>query len=96
MPRILVNGRHLYYEEYGKGDPVVFLSGLGGDHRAFSIPVRALATRFRTLALDHRDVGQSDRAEVDYTTADMAEDVAAGSRLAAWWRRNWSSATRRR
>lgn len=77
MPTVLANGRALYYEEAGEGRPLIFLSGLGGDHRAFSIELRHFAARFRTLALDHRDVGRSDRADVSYTTADMADDVAA-------------------
>jgi 3-oxoadipate enol-lactonase len=77
MPKIHVNGRTLYYEESGHGDPLVFLSGLGGDHRAFSVAMRHFKSRFRTLALDARDVGQSDRAEAGYTTADMADDVAS-------------------
>jgi 3-oxoadipate enol-lactonase len=77
MPKIVLDGRTFYYEEAGDhGDPLVFLSGLGGDHRAFSRPQRYFATRFRTLALDARDVGQSDRCESSYTTADMAGDVA--------------------
>ncbi|HEX8198994.1 MAG TPA: alpha/beta hydrolase, partial [Isosphaeraceae bacterium] len=54
----------------------VFLSGLGGDHRAFSVPARYFATRYRAVALDHRDVGRSDRATAPYTTADMADDAA--------------------
>jgi pimeloyl-ACP methyl ester carboxylesterase len=33
--------------------------------------------RYRALALDARDVGQSDRALEPYTTAEMADDVAA-------------------
>src|SRR3954454_16353317 len=77
MPRILANGHHLFFEEQGQGDPLVFLSGLGGDHRAFSVAMRHFASRYRTLALDARDVGQSDRAEGHYGTADLAEDVAA-------------------
>jgi pimeloyl-ACP methyl ester carboxylesterase len=76
MPRIAVAGRQLFYEESGTGDAVVFLGGLGGDHRAFSIPVRHFGTLYRALALDARDVGQSDRATGPYTTADMADDVA--------------------
>lgn len=75
MPKVFVNGRSLYFEEYGAGDPVVFLSGLGGDHRAFAVPMRAFGTRFRALALDNRDVGQSDRYEDSYTTADLADDA---------------------
>src|SRR3954469_12767545 len=62
MPSVFSNGRNLYYEKLGSGDPLVFLSGLGGDHRAFSVPVRHFGVRFRAVALDHRDVGRSDRA----------------------------------
>src|SRR3954468_5021025 len=76
MPRILANGRPLFYEESGQGEPLVFLSGLGGDHRAFSVPMRYFGTRYRALALDARDVGQSDRAEGPYSTAELADDVA--------------------
>jgi 3-oxoadipate enol-lactonase len=77
MPKIVVRGRSFYYEEMGsQGDPLVFLSGLGGDHRAFGRTQRHFATRFRTLSLDARDAGQSDRTEGPYTSADMADDVA--------------------
>jgi 3-oxoadipate enol-lactonase len=78
MPKALVHGRHLFYDEsgHGHGEALVFLSGLGGDHRAFSVALRHFGTRYRTLALDARDAGQSDRAEAPYTTAEMAEDVA--------------------
>jgi 3-oxoadipate enol-lactonase len=77
MPKIEVRGRSFFYEEMGsRGDPLVFLSGLGGDHRAFNRPQRYFATKFRTMAFDSRDAGQSDRAESAYTTADMADDVA--------------------
>ncbi len=74
MPKVRVSGRELFYEEAGEGVPLVFLSGLGGDHRAFSVPVRHFAKRYRTLALDARDVGQSDRSATAYTTADLADD----------------------
>jgi 3-oxoadipate enol-lactonase len=77
MPTISANGRNLYYEEVGTdGEPLVFLSGLGGDHRAFSVAQRHFGKRYRTLGLDARDAGRSDRAEASYTTAHMADDVA--------------------
>jgi 3-oxoadipate enol-lactonase len=77
MPRIVVQGRSFHFEESGQlGDPLVFLSGLGGDNRAFSRPLRHFGTRFRALAFDSRDAGQSDRSDRAYTTADMADDVA--------------------
>ena len=108
MPKIDLRGRSFFYEEVGNhGDPLVFLSGLGGDHRAFNRPQRHFAARYRALAFDSRDAGQSDRAEPGYTTADMADDVAdwlaattrpphtwSGSRWAGWWLKNWRSAIR--
>ena len=76
MPSISVNAHSFYYEEMGQaGEPLVFLSGLGGDHRAFSLAQRYFSRQFRTLAFDARDVGRSDRVRVAYTTADMADDV---------------------
>ena len=77
MPRVFANGHHLYYEEFGQGEPLIFVSGLGGDHRAFAVPQRALGKSYRAIAFDNRDVGQSDRESSDYSTADLADDVAA-------------------
>jgi 3-oxoadipate enol-lactonase len=77
MPKVVVRGHSLFYEEMGeRGDSLVFLSGMGGDHRAFSRTQRHFAAKFRTVALDSRDAGQSDRSKHPYTTADMADDVA--------------------
>ena len=77
MPKIVVCDRSYYYEEVGsQGEPLVFLSGLGGDHRAFARTQRYFGSRFRTLSFDARDAGQSDRVVSPYTTADMADDVA--------------------
>jgi 3-oxoadipate enol-lactonase len=78
MPSILVNGHTFHFAETGQqGEPLVFLSGLGGDHRVFGLAQRHFGQRFRTLALDARDVGRSDRFGDSYTTAEMADDVAA-------------------
>lgn len=75
MPQALIRGLRLHYETFGAGDPVLFLSGLGGDHRAFSVLMRQLGGRFLTIGIDHRDVGRSDRATSPYTTMDMADDA---------------------
>ena len=77
MPKIDLQGRSFFYEEVGSnGDPLVFLSGLGGDHRAFKGAQRHFAAKYRALAFDFRDAGRSDRSEPGYTTLDMADDVA--------------------
>jgi 3-oxoadipate enol-lactonase len=77
MPQVVIQGRTFHYEEMGQiGDPLVFLSGMGGDHRAFSRTQRHFGARFRALAFDARDAGKSDRSDRQYTTADLADDVA--------------------
>ncbi len=60
MPKIEIRGRSFFYEEAGRdGAPLVFLIGLGGDHRAFNRPQRYFAAKYRALAFDFRDAGQS-------------------------------------
>src|ERR1700722_11938919 len=76
MPEVSVAGRRLFFDEQGDGEPLVLLSGLGGDHRAFGVTTRHFSNRFRVLALDARDSGRSDRAAGSYSTADLADDVA--------------------
>jgi pimeloyl-ACP methyl ester carboxylesterase len=77
MPRVRCNGLELYYADVGRGEPVVFLNGLAGDHLYWNGQLRAFAGRFRCLALDNRDAGQSDYSRAAYTIADLADDVAA-------------------
>src|SRR4051794_23018353 len=77
MPEVAVGRNRIFYDEQGAGEePLVFLSGLGGDHRAFGVSTRHFAGRYRALAPDSRDVGRSYRAAGDYSTADMADEVA--------------------
>ncbi len=77
MPQIDLRGLNFHYTDEGQGTPVVFLSGLGGDHHAFAVTARHFAPAHRVLCLDNRDVGKSSRCVAPYTTADMADDVAA-------------------
>lgn len=79
MPHVSLDGRNLFVDVQGEEDapPLIFLPGLGGDHRAFAVAARHFAKRFRVLSIDHRDVGRSDRATDSYTIADLA-DAAAG------------------
>lgn len=77
MARMALETITLAFQESGSGPPLVFLSGLGGDHRAFLAASQHFARRFRVILPDHRDSGNSPRAQHDYTTIDMAHDLAA-------------------
>ena len=83
-----------------QGDPLVFLSGLGGDHRAFTRPQRYFGARFRALAFDARDAGQSDRAIVrtrrpTWPTTWPAGWTRSGRVRRTWWANRWGAWSRR-
>ncbi|MFO0910272.1 MAG: alpha/beta fold hydrolase [Isosphaeraceae bacterium] len=77
MPSLEFDGRSLYYEEIGAGVPLVFISGLGGDHRAFAVPQRSFSAQYRVITPDNRDVGRSSRESQGYQTSDLADDLAS-------------------
>ena len=59
MPTATVNGIELYYEEHGKGFPVVFAHGAGGNHMSWWQQVPALSRHYRCITFDHRSWGLS-------------------------------------
>jgi pimeloyl-ACP methyl ester carboxylesterase len=78
VPSIRVaTGFELFYRESGDGEPVLWIMGLGNDHRGWAYQVPAFRDRFRCITYDNRDSGQSQRANGPYTVADMAEDAVA-------------------
>lgn len=65
----------LHVETAGSGDAVVLIPGLGGVG-SFWHPVRpALTDRFRTILIDHRGTGKSDKPLGPYRIARIAQDV---------------------
>lgn len=79
MPQLTVNAIPLYYELVGPvgGEPVVFLSGLTGDHNNWTLQVNRLQDRYRCLTFDWRDTGKSGPSPLEqYSIVDMAGDVA--------------------
>jgi len=63
MPLAKINHIGIYYEEAGKGFPIVFLSGLGQAISTWRIQIRFFSKEFRVVAYDTRGQGGSDRPE---------------------------------
>lgn len=59
MPTAAINGTHLYYEEHGRGFPVVFAHGAGGNHLSWWQQVPVFSRRYRCITFDHRGWGLS-------------------------------------
>lgn len=77
MPFADANGQRLFYLEHGEGDPLVLVTGLGGDHLSWGEQIAPFAERYRTVVFDNRDSGQSSETPEAYEIADMAEDTLA-------------------
>ena len=54
MPLAPINGVEIYYEEHGKGYPLVFSHEFAGDYRSWTPQVRFFARRYRTIAYSAR------------------------------------------
>jgi 3-oxoadipate enol-lactonase len=59
VPYAAINGIDLYYESHGKGPPVVFAHGAGGNHLSWWQQIPVFARRFRCITFDHRAFGLS-------------------------------------
>ena len=66
----------LYYEEHGKGDPLLLIMGLAADSIAWMFQVPAFAQHYRTVIFDNRGVGRSSRPPGPYSIHQMADDTA--------------------
>jgi 3-oxoadipate enol-lactonase len=80
-PRFVQLGnRRLAYEEVSPPEPrgtVLLLCGIGAKRQGWYRQLPVLGRRFRCLALDYRDVGDSDRVHAGYAIRDVAGDVLA-------------------
>jgi pimeloyl-ACP methyl ester carboxylesterase len=77
---VAVGGRRLAYEEVSPPEPartVLLLCGIGAKRQGWYRQLPVLGERFRCLALDYRDVGDSDPAAGPYAIRDLAQDVFA-------------------
>jgi 3-oxoadipate enol-lactonase len=75
-----VAGRRLAYEEVTPDDPqgtVLLLCGIGAKRQGWYKQLPVLGERFRALALDYLDTGDSDAATEQYSIRELAEDVHA-------------------
>ncbi len=75
MAVIQCNGATLYYEEYGDGQTIIFLHGAWAGLRYFEPQLTALSNQYRTVALDFRGHGRSEKTEQGHTVRQYARDV---------------------
>jgi 3-oxoadipate enol-lactonase len=71
------DGARLHYEVSGRrdGEPVLLIPGLGADKHSWDLQRIALAARHRTIAVDNRGAGRSDKPDGPYSLEQMAADA---------------------
>ncbi len=77
--RILANGLHLGYEEWGSGQPLVLLHAFLCNRSMWAHQISALTHthQYRVILPDFRGFGESDAPEGPYPMERLAEDTAA-------------------
>ncbi len=77
MPRTTIGDIDIYWERQGEGQPLLFISGTGGDLRnkpnVFDGP---FPKAFDVMAYDQRGLGQTSKPDTPYSMAGYADDAA--------------------
>jgi pimeloyl-ACP methyl ester carboxylesterase len=72
-----VNDIKVYYEVYGKGEPLLLLHGGEGSIENFTFQIPELSKYFKVIAVDSRAQGRTTDSDKEITYALMASDMAA-------------------
>ena len=71
------DGVTLYYEVYGAGDPLLLVHGNGSSIGSFKAQIDHFRKRYKVIAMDSRDQGQSGDSPDEITYEKMTDDLAA-------------------
>lgn len=75
--RARVNGVELVYDLQGSGEPLVLIHGGQGDRSTFFWMLPWFAGQFQVLTFDQRGSGESEKPDMEYSIALLADDTAA-------------------
>ena len=76
MPTLQIGSHTAWYDEHGSGPPLLLIPGLGASRLSWWKQIDPLSRRYRVIALDNRDAGDSAHACAPYSIGDLAEDAA--------------------
>ena len=76
MPKIQSNNINLYYEVNGKGQPLLFIHGLGSSTQDWELQVSEFSKTYQVITFDLRGHGRSDKPAGPYSLPMFATDTA--------------------
>ena len=77
MPKVKANDITVNYEQQGSGEPLILIPYLAADHACYAFQVAEYTKHFTCISLDLRGTGETGGTARAYTTALLADDVAA-------------------
>ncbi|HEY2905813.1 MAG TPA: alpha/beta fold hydrolase [Vicinamibacterales bacterium] len=77
MAHVDVDGTPIYWDERGRGEPLLLIMGLGAPSDSWHRVAPVLAEHYRVILFDNRGVGRSGVPPGPYAIATMAADAAA-------------------
>ncbi len=76
MPKITTAPNvQLHVEDWGQGQPIVFLHGWPLSHEMFEYQINQLGNDYRCILIDRRGFGQSDKPWTGYDYDTLADDL---------------------
>ena len=80
---VRVDGRKIAYTEVSPPEPlgtILLLTGLGAKRQGWYRQLESFGRHYRTIAIDHRDAGDSDLTTSPYTIGEQASDAITAAR----------------
>ncbi|WP_367771156.1 alpha/beta hydrolase [Flavobacterium sp. WC2421] len=69
-----LNGAKIYYEEYGKGEPLLLIHGCGGDIKSMENQIDFFKNKYRVIVADNRGQGKSELKTDSLTYTQITKD----------------------
>jgi pimeloyl-ACP methyl ester carboxylesterase len=69
-----INGANIYYEEYGKGEPLLLIHGNAGSIKWMGNQIEYFKTKYRVIIADNRGQGKSELKTDSLTYVQIAKD----------------------
>ncbi len=75
MPYLNINQIELYYEIHGEGEPLLLITGLGGDAGYWSPVLARLSKHYKVIIFDNRGSGRSQAPDEACTLETLVNDT---------------------
>jgi len=84
MATLEINNAQFYYELYGKGEPLILISGYSGNGNSWAPLIPKLSEHFQVLTFDNRGVGKTIDSSQYLSIELMADGVIISNSYCIW------------